>query len=237
MLFISFFVKAEENFLHDKDLCTVNGKEFDLEIRGRDKYTTVTESDYGEFITLRHLGQTTMIETEDTISRYRMLKAQNELCSKVVALPARRGELAIFILKDNRPFTDELFILNTKTSRLEKTGLFVKEALKRDGKLYFHIGKDGVTKTGTIVMHDQKYSYIEKPFESWLVYHDGKFSLDRDMTYEQFEYKAHLSRKDFNKIHNLENRSYRMAKADSDNACLSLTDDPFICISEALASK
>lgn len=235
MMGVSFFLKAEENFLHDRDtLNTPNGKII-LEIRGRDKYTTVTDSDYGEFIYVGHPGRSVRVETQDEFGRYRMLKSHNDLSSKVFTASTRTGELAIFILKDNRPFTDELFILNARTKKLLKTGLFVKEAVKENGHAYVHIGRESENKSGTVIMGQKKYNYIEKPVEPWYRFENYEFVLDPEMTYEKFEYKEAVKKSEFKKIDLHKNSSYKITRSKTQKLCLSFSNDPLVCDPDALA--
>lgn len=215
MLLVSFFLKAEESFVHDHDICRFNNTTIDLEIRGWEKYTTVTESDYGEFIHVRYPSGSTRISTGESFGRYRMLKSTNDICNKVLALPVRQGELAFFILKDNRPFTDELMVLyfhpKTHKSELVKARIFVKEGKVIDKKVFFRLGKDEETKVGTLTMGNKKFNTMEKPFEPWVSFDGTRFKLDREMSYEQFEYKSLLNKNDFDKIHDLSEATFKIA--------------------------
>lgn len=235
MMALSFLVKAEpKSYLRDESECILENKKFSLEIRSPDLYTQGSESEYGDSIFIRTNGKRQRIVMNETdIGRYRILNLYNDICSKVMTLSIKEDEVAFLLLKDNRPFPDLLTILyynvRSKLSEVVDTKISVKLAFRQDGKVYLRHSKDHTEqKFGSMVLDNVKYNFTEKPFEPWVSFDGRHFKMDREMSYDRFEYNYLLTKESFAKFQNLNSLSYKLAR-NGNKTCLSFEKSPWYC--------
>lgn len=236
MLIASFFAKAEKTYRHDHDVCKLGGETIDVDVRSFDQYSVSEDDEYGQIVFIRHKDKTLRIDLRDMgMGRFRMLKLYNDLCPKLLAIPSRSHEVAFFFMKDNRPFSDLMMVLfydlKTHKSELVSTNMPVRGALSRDKKIYFKVSKkDHEVKSGTVMINNQKYNFIERTLEPWVSFDGKHFKLDPELTFEKFEYKNLLKQSDLKNLHDLKNATYTIAVNPTlKKRCLALNKDEWIC--------
>lgn len=236
MILVSFFAKAEKTYRQDHTTCTFKDELIDVDLRSHQQYSSSADSEYGETIVIAHSGKTKTIQLADAgMGRYRMVKAENQHCHKILVLPVKDDELAIFLLRDNRPFNDNLHVLyyNLKTQEDEvvPSKIQTKNALFLDGKAFFRLASDHDTqKFGKVTIKDQSYNYVEKNFEPWISFDGRNFRLDREMTYQQFEHKNLISMDMLTALNEFKEMRYKVAMNPlSKKNCISLDGGNWVC--------
>lgn len=236
MMIISVIVKAqdEKTYVRDRSECSYGNSKFNLEIRSPDLYALSSESEYGNSISIKQDGVSRpIIMNESDIGRYRILSIYNKICSKVMAFPVNQSEVAFLLLKDNRPFKDQLTILyynvKTKLTEVVSTKVSVKEAFLKEGKVFLRHSKDQAEqKFGTLVMDNEKFNFVEKHFEPWMSFDGKHFKTDPMMSYENFEYKHLLDKKVFSEVAQLNKATYQVATR-GPKTCLSFAKASWVC--------
>ena len=226
MLIASFLAKADTSYLHDKAACKFQDQTIQIELKSFEQYSPSADDYYGNLIVING------IEVEKVDSRYRFFSNYNDICSKVLAFPTKEDEIAFFLLKDNRPFTDVVTVLyfNTKTknSELMQSQLTAKEALLVDGKIYFKTINDKHQKNfGSVVINQKKYFFEERSFEPWMSFDGKNFKFDRAATLDNFEYASFLGP---SQMKNLEegHKKYKVAVSGK-TTCFAMDSDPWVC--------
>lgn len=186
---------SAQSYSHDNTYCRLGERSIEIEVRSSEKYTLPDEAEYGEFIMIKNQDKTLKVALDpQKIGRYRLLKGESANCSKALSLPMNEEQLAIFFLKDNKPFKDKLLVLNFnfKTSEFSRfeSPYMTDTARIQDGKLYFEsAAEDCEKKSGHVVIQDKKHNFIEKELEPWISYDGRSFKLDESLTYMEFEWK------------------------------------------------
>lgn len=236
MLFISFFAKAEKTYRSDHSDCNFKGEKIDLDIRSHQRYSTSEDDEYGDTVLIGHAGKSIKLNLNDNgTGRFRLLKAENEICSKVLALSVKSDEVAFFIMKDNRPFADTVMVLyyNVKTHEADfmPSKIQAKVALYSNGKAYFKLASEDVSKKyGDATIKQIKYTTIEQTLEPWISFDGKNFKLDRQMTYDQFEPKGLLKPSMLVGLNEFKEIKYRIAiNPLTKSNCLSFNQGRWIC--------
>lgn len=235
-LFFISAAQAEKLYLKDRTDCLINGEKINLDLSSTNRITTAEDDEYGERISLQHRGRKITINTNDNgIGRYRMFNANNEICSKPLALKVGTDEIAIFLSKDNRPFANTVMVLyyNLKTGEADfmASKIQSRAAFSMDGKAYFKLAtNDQTEKFGTVVIREKKYSYIEKAFEPWISFDGKNFKLDRAVTYRLFEHSELLKQDMLDELNEFRDIRYKVASNPAlKKTCLTIHDSEWIC--------
>lgn len=237
-LFLIFMsaARAEKLYLKDRTNCVIHGQSINIDISSKNRITTSEDDEYGEEIALQHNGKTIQVRTNDNgIGRYRMFTANNELCSKPLALKISPEEIAIFLSKDNRPFANTVMVLyyNTKTHVADfmASKIQSRAAFAMDGKAYFKLAtNDQQENYGTVVIEKNKFSYVEKTFEPWISFDGKNFKLDRAVTYRLFEHSELLKQNMLDDLNEFREIKYKLASNPSlKKTCLALNENEWVC--------
>lgn len=237
-LFLIFMsaAQAEKMYLKDRTNCELNGQKINIDISSKNRITSSEDDEYGEKIFLEHGGRTITIETQDNgIGRYRLFTANNELCSKPLALKIGPDEIAVFLSKDNRPFANTVMVLyyNTKTRVADfmPSKIQSRSAFTLDGKAYFKLAtNDQTERYGSVVIEKNKYNYVEKTFEPWISFDGKNFKLDRAVTYRLFEHSELLKQNMLDDLNEFREIKYKLASSPSlKKTCLALHENDWVC--------
>lgn len=200
ILILLFFVlvsvgASAQSYSHDNTYCRLGKQRIEIEVRSSEKYTSPEEAEYGEFLLIKNQDKVQKVVLgSHRIGRYRLLKGESANCSKALSLPMNEEQLAIFFLKDNKPFKDNLTILKYNFTTREfssiETQYLTDKARIQDKKLVFESAAEDIEKrSGLVTIQNKKHNYIEKSIEPWMSYNGRYFRLDEAVTYMEFEWK------------------------------------------------
>lgn len=236
MLMVSFFAKAEKTYRHDHTLCNYKGEKIHLDIRSFEEFSDSSDDEYGEVVLITHQGKSIKVNLQNQgIGRYTLLKNYNDYCPKVLAMPVKGDEIAFFLMKDNRPFADQVMVLyfNIKTQDAEimATKINSRSGFLKDRKVYLKVAKDNrEEKYGTVVIGNEKFNYIEKNFEPWVSFDGKNFQFDRQVTQEKFEHKKLLSPSLLDGFDAYKENKYKLAVNPMlKKSCISLNNSEWVC--------
>jgi hypothetical protein len=236
MLLASFFAKAEKTFRHDHAVCKVQGEKIEFEILSKLEFTSSEDDEYGEVIILKHKGKNIEVVLNDSgMGRYRLLRGENNVCGKLLAMKRKENEAAFFFLKDNRPFPDTVIVLyyNVKSQEVDfmPSKIQAKVGFFSEGKVFLKFASsDRTEKFSNVVINGQKFTTFEKTLEPWISFDGKNFKLDRDMTYERFEYKDLLKKSSLNDLDEFKENKYQIAANPSlKKSCISLNNSEWTC--------
>lgn len=233
LLSIFSFNVFSQTYSHDNTFCRLGENSIELEIRSSEQYTHPDESEYGEFLIIKQ-DQKLQKVVPHKIGRYRLLKGVDANCSKSLSLRLNEEQLAIFLLKNNKPFKDLLVILNynfkTKEFSTLETQYRVNEARINDGKLIFESASEDCEKRiGQVTIDNQKYNFIEKEFEPWYSFDGNQFKLDESTSYMEFEWRyLYPDTRTFYQHMKRQKKFMIATNFASNRACIAL-DDSFLC--------
>lgn len=237
MIAMSFLVKAESQFRRDYSSCEFKNEKVGIELLSRDQFASSEDDDYGDILQINHNGKKhAVILNDDGIGRYKLLLANNEFCSKVLAIPTKDSEVAFFVLKDNRPMPHKLIVLyynlKTKVTEFVPSIIKVNEGLYQDGRAFFKLAADDTReKSGKIKIGKDEYNFVEKVLEPWISFDGRRFKLDYEMTYNQFEQKAFVQKSTFENLREFQEAKYQLAiHPESQRRCLSIATQKWNCL-------
>ncbi len=235
LIFISA-AQAEKLYLKDRTDCEIGGARISIDISSKNRITSPEDDEYGEAIILQHEGKTINIQTNDNgFGRYRLFSANNEICSKPLALKLSANEIAVFLSKDNRPYANTVMVLfyNIKTHVADfmTSKIQSRTAFAMDGKAYFKLASNNQNeKIGTVTIKNNSYNYIEKTFEPWISFDGKNFKLDRGITYRLFEHSDLLKPHMLKELNEFREIKYRLASNPSlKKTCIALHDSDWVC--------
>ncbi len=193
--FVSLAANASPTYSHDNTYCRLKDESIEIEVRSHDQYTIPEESEYGEFIHVKQNNKLQKIQmSPNNIGRYRLLKGESANCSKSLSLPLNNEQLAIFFLKDNKPFRDKLVVLTynfqTQNHAVLETSYMTEKAKIQEGKLFFEsASEDREKRIGQVIISDKKHNFMEKTYEPWMKFEGEKFELDQHVSFMEFEWR------------------------------------------------
>lgn len=234
MLAVSWFARAEKAYMKDRSTCQLNGESFVVEIRSPKRITVSDDDPYGERVQVLHKERILKVDLRNQgMGRYRFLTAHNEICPKPGVLTLPSGELAILLLKDNRPFPDTLVVLylnlKTQSTDLMTTKVPTDGGLIRDGRAFLRLAaEDRIGKVGNVMIGSEKFHFVEKTLEPWMSFDGKNFRLDRDITYENFERKDLLKKDLLKDLDEFQKITYRLA-VKARRSCLSFNQGRWSC--------
>lgn len=193
-LFIPFAQGIEfvydKSFTHDNSFCRFAGQSIEFEVRSYDQYTSMEDSEYGEFIVYKYPnGYKLLNMNNDGIGRFRLLKGTTPHCSKALYIQSNTNEVSVFFARENKPFGDTLTVLsiNLKTNsyKVLNTAYRVKNVQLSGPALLFQVGADpSFQETGKIKISDKTFIYTKKGIEPFILFDGKQFKIDRKRTFE-----------------------------------------------------
>lgn len=236
MILIATLARAEKTYVKDSAECLVDGEKFFLTVRSKNLITTSDDDRHGEILELKHRKKIHKIDSSELLyARYRFLWSENNYCSNTLTLKFAPDKLVLLLLRDNRPFADTLMLLyvNTKTWKtyLIPTKITTSVAYISGDKAYLKL-TSGVLpqKYEKVLIKGSEYIASERTLDTWLQFDGKDFSLDRDETYKNFEYKDLLSKKDLEYLSAFRETKYTLAiDAVTGKTCLSLYNANWSC--------
>lgn len=180
----------EKTFTHDNSYCRFDGRTIEFEVRSYDQYTSMEDSEYGEFVVHKTMkGYTLLNMNNQGIGRYRLLKGTNAYCSKSLGIQVNNKEFSIFFAKENRPFGDTLTVLtfNLKSNayKVMNTDIRVRNEQISDDSLLFQAGADpSLQETGKTLILNETFHYTKKGIEPFTRFDGKEFTVDRKRTFE-----------------------------------------------------
>ena len=236
MLLISFFAKAQKTYRQDVAACQYKGERIQIELKTFEQFTPSQDNDYGDVVMIRHQRKDIKVDLRNQgIGRYAFLKTYNEYCAKLLALPIKDDEVAFFLMKDNRPFADQVMVLyyniKTQESEIMPTKLHARSAFLKDGVAYLKVAKESSDdKYGTVLIGNEKFNYIEKTFEPWVSFDGKTFKLDREVTLQKFEHKNLLSPSLLETVNEFNDNKFKIAVNPLlKKNCISLNGSQWVC--------
>lgn len=235
MVLIATFARAEKTYVKDSTECTFQGEKILLELRSENLITDSEDDYFGETISIRHNGKTSVVQALDIPGRYRFFRQASDYCNKALSLNINLHTIAIFLAKDNRPFADNLMVLyyNTKSgaSDIVATKITTNEGFAHGSKTFFRLASDNCTeKMGHVLIDNERYTWIEKTIEPWVSFDGKNFRLDQNMTFEKFHHKHLLKRTDLNGLSAFKEMKYKIAsQSKTGKTCLSVNNDEWKC--------
>lgn len=237
MMLLSFFAKAEKTYRHDHDVCKVKGEMIDLDLHAFEQYSDSEDDEYGELVFLKHNQSTIRIDLrQNGMGRFRMMKLYNDYCPKVLTIAMPKDEMAFFFLKDNRPFQDQVVIIyyniTTRAHEVITSEIAGKNYFLKDNRLYLKASKDDTdTRTGSVVIHKEKYSFIDRKLDPWVSFDGRHVKLETDLTWERFEYNGYIRKAELKSLPNLYRTRYKVAfNPFTKKKCLSVNDGDWKCL-------
>ncbi len=236
MILVSVLARADRTYIKDRTDCRVSGLNFSLELRSAEKYSTSDDDSYGDHIVINYQERSFPVVLNDQgIGRYRLLNADNRLCTKPLAIKISDAEVAIFLSKDNRPFANTVVVLHynlkTQVAEIFASKIQASNAYYSDGKAYFkQAPHDTEEKSGTVFIGNEKFNFVEKTFEPWISF-DGKiFRLDREITYNKFDQKDLLPKSRLENLNEFQEIKYKVALSPKlGKSCLSFNHQDWVC--------
>lgn len=78
----------EKTFTHDNTYYRTENASIEIEIRSIDQYTSMDDSEYGEFVVSKRKGKSDIIPmNNEDIGRYSFIKGSTPECTKALNLP------------------------------------------------------------------------------------------------------------------------------------------------------
>ena len=234
----------DKTYTHDNTFCSVDGKRIEIEVKSLYQYTAPDEAEYGEELFILANGQKSDLKyNQDNIGRYRLFRGENEYCTKAQAIRLSQSELAIFMLRDNRPFNDQLLYVvydfrKNAVVRTSETSFLSERGILKDNKFYFQsVPEVTELQSGIVIINGQKHNFIEKTFTPWIVFNGTKFTIDMQKSFEEFEwknlFKNQKSFTEFSTINQFQvNHSitYKVAvNHQTKKSCISFDSDVWMC--------
>ncbi|WPU66842.1 hypothetical protein [Peredibacter starrii] len=186
----------DKTYTHDNTFCRVDGKRIEIEVKSLYQYTALDEAEYGEDLFVIADGNKTQLKfNSDNIGRYRLLKGTNDYCTKALSIRLNESELALFFLRDNRPFNDQLLYMvydfkKNIVLRTSETIFLTEKAQVKNNRLHFLSKPEVIEKDSGIVQIEGKpYYFSEKAFLPWVNFNGVDFILDLERSFEDFEGK------------------------------------------------
>ncbi|WP_408095820.1 hypothetical protein ACJVC5_12320 [Peredibacter sp. HCB2-198] len=186
----------DKTYTHDNTFCRVDGKRIEIEVKSLYQYTAPDEAEYGEDLFVIANGKKTPIKfNSNNIGRYRLFKGNNNYCTKAFSIRLNESELAMFFLKDNRPFNDQLLYMvydfkKNAVVRTSETIFLSEKAEVKNNRLHFLSKPEVIEKdSGVVSIEGKPYYFSEKAFLPWVSFNGQEFVLNMERSFEEFEGK------------------------------------------------
>lgn len=237
-------INYDKTYTHDNTYCSIDGKRIEIEVKSLYQYTAPDEAEYGESLFILSNGNKTSLKfNQDNIGRYRLFKGASEYCTKAYAIRLSKSELAIFMLRDNRPFNDQLLYVvydfqKNRVVRTSETSFLSERAQIQNNRFFFQSMPEVAERaSGIVVIHSQKHFFIEKTFNPWINFDGHRFVIDMKKSFEGFEWQHLFNNQDsfvqFSTINQMDvghSISYKVAvNHTTKKSCISFDSDVWKC--------
>ncbi|WPU66450.1 hypothetical protein [Peredibacter starrii] len=185
----------EKTYPRDNTFIYHKGKRLELMLRGYSKFTEPSERGFGEYFFYRLKDKPKLFTLNELRSdSFKFFSGTGTLCTKTLCYQIDQNNIAVLLLKENRPFKEKLTIQFLDSSlnptSFVETEYVTDKAVSRVDGFAIRTWTESLEKDmGQVKIENEDYIYQEREFPKWVGYSTRGFEVLPQDTFVNFPWK------------------------------------------------